>query len=81
MHSNRFELGYNVSNKIKIQISNRQYVKLGGLMPNASDLDAETQLLSVKDSCLEMASKPKAEHIIDTEIWSNLFLLFSSIYT
>lgn len=50
-------------------------------MPNASDLDAETQLLSVKDSCLEMASKPKAEHIIDTEIWSNLFLLFSSIYT
>lgn len=40
-------------------------------MPNASDLDAETQLLSVKDSCLEMTCKAKAEHIIDTEIWSN----------
>lgn len=74
------ELGYNVPNKIKLQISNGQYVNLAKLRPNASDPDDETQFLSVQDGSLAMASKPKAKLVNDIQTWTDLFLIFSSIY-
>lgn len=50
------KLGYNVLNKIKIQISNGQYVNLAKLPSYASDPDDETQFLSVRDGSIAMAS-------------------------
>lgn len=80
MDSYSCELGYNVPNKIKLQISNGQYVNLAKLRPNASDPDNETQFLSVRDGSLAMASKPKAKLVNDIQTWKDLFLIYSSIY-
>lgn len=77
--SYRYELGYNVTNKIKLQISNGQYVNLAKLRTNVSDLDDETHFLSVRNDSLVMASKPKAKLVNDIQTWTDLFLIFLSI--
>ena len=51
------ELGYNVPNNIKVQISNGQYVNLAKLAHNFSDPDDETQYFSVRDGGLTMSKK------------------------
>ncbi|XP_062588298.1 uncharacterized protein LOC134249974 [Saccostrea cucullata] len=75
-----FELGCNVSNKIKVQISSGQYVNLAKLATNFSDPDDETQYFSFKEGNLAMTPKNKVKAITDIQVWTNLFLVYSSIY-
>lgn len=74
------ELGYNVPNNIKVQISNGQYVNLAKLAHNFSDPDDETQYFSVRDGGLTMSKKSRVKPITDIHIWTDLFLVYASIY-
>jgi hypothetical protein len=69
-----YELGYNVSNKLKLRISNGQYVNLAKLLPNMADPDYDTQYISVKDGNLATAKSSKPKAIKDVQVWTDVFL-------
>lgn len=68
-----FELGYNVTNIIKVQILNGQYVNMSKLAKEI--LTLMTQYFAVRNCYLEMSKKPWSNH----HIYDFLNISFSSV--
>ncbi|XP_062578803.1 uncharacterized protein LOC134240736 [Saccostrea cucullata] len=76
------ELGHNVPNNVKIKIANGEYINLGILLNNIPETDPndDTKYFSLKDGKLAVTNKPKAKPITDIQVWTDAFLIFSTIY-
>ncbi|KAK3107096.1 hypothetical protein FSP39_007069 [Pinctada imbricata] len=75
------ELGYNVSNKIKMKIANGDYVDLATLVSKPSDSDSLSKQLKIEDGKLVLGPKSHVTKIDNIDQWTDAFLIYASIYS
>lgn len=74
------DISLNVAQAIKEKIVKGEYVDLSTLLVNSTDINAQKQNISFIQGQLTLESAKKTKQITSIEIWTDAFIIFTSIY-